>query len=84
MLPMGRTIDIAVLQGQTLEDLALQHYGAVEGVDYLLQVNRAVLTGGLNTELTTGMILKIDTSLVLNRKLKKALAINNVIPANRG
>jgi hypothetical protein len=81
---MGRTIDIAVLQGQTLEDLALQHYGAVEGVDYLLQVNRAVLTGGLNTELTTGMILKIDTSLVLNRKLKKALAINNVIPANRG
>lgn len=79
---MANTITIRVGARQTLEDLALQHYGTLEGVGLLLAHNRAQLTAGLTTPLTPGMELQVLRDGALNPDLVDQLKAQGVIPAN--
>ena len=56
---MYKYTNIAVANRQTIEDLAVQYYGAMEGVEHLLNDNRALLPDGFDTQLPQGTILRI-------------------------
>jgi hypothetical protein len=56
---MAETKEITVRNQQSLEDLALEHYGGVEGVMSLLLDNRDSLSAGFNSYLHAGMKLRV-------------------------
>ena len=73
---------ITVLRGQTLEDVALMHYGAIEGVEMLLRDNRDELTEGFDTPLINGMALRVRPSEIIDPKVVNRLRNREVIPAS--
>ena len=74
--------DITVQNRQTIEDIALQVYGATEGVLQLLMDNRYRLTGGITTKLYFGMNLRVRKGVVLNREVVDTFIREGIIPAN--
>lgn len=66
-------VKIRTIAGQSIEDIAIQHYGAVEGVFKLLVDNRDVLTEGFNHVLVPGTELEIDPDYAENEEMKAAI-----------
>lgn len=54
---MARTV--ITQPGQTLEDIALQEYGSVDGVTWLLLDNEDLLPAGYSSAITAGMKLQL-------------------------
>ena len=50
---------VIVQPGQVLEDIALQEYGSVDGVELLVKANRAALSEGFSALLEPGMELVV-------------------------
>lgn len=78
---MAETREIIVRNQQGLEDVALEHYGGVEGVMNLLLENREILPNGFNSELYAGMVLRVSDEPV-NTDMRDALARLGVHPVS--
>lgn len=61
---------IEVKHGQSITDLALQHYGDVQGVWQICEDNQL----NMGDMLTPGQQITIDTTKVINQRLVKQLA----------
>jgi hypothetical protein len=68
-----------VRYGQTIFDVAVQNYGHIEGIAFLIQDNVGVT---LNTTLVSGEILSINTSKVIDSGKVNYLKDNKVVIAN--
>lgn len=68
---------VAVLQNQTLSDIALQVYGSVEGVFVLATDNNLSVT----TELKAGQMLEYQADKVINKQIVQYYSDNNIHPA---
>ncbi len=66
---------------QSVEDVALEHYGAVAGVEYLLQDNPLIFDSGFNTYLPTGTELKLRDELI-NERMYLQMQRKNIKPAS--
>lgn len=72
--------DIKVFARQTIEDIAIQHYGSIDGVSLLLVDNRNTLTDGYSTVLHSGMILKVrDTPI--DQRTYNEIKTRDIVPA---
>ena len=83
---MTETKEIIVRNQQSLEDIAVEHYGAVEGVMNLLLDNRDQLADGFNSRLHAGMVLRVRPEAV-NEEMREAvrkLGIHPVSDENTG
>lgn len=78
---MAKTAEIIVRGQQSLEDIALQHYGAVEGVAMLILDNRDQLAKGFDSRLHAGMVLRVRPDAV-NTEMKEALSRLKIVPVS--
>lgn len=74
--------EVTVQNRQTLEDLALWIYGAVEGVLFLLVDNTDRLEGGLAPKLYAGLKLRARKGVYLNREVVMNYVRAGIVPAN--
>lgn len=73
---------IQVKPQQSIEDVALEHYGAVEGVEHILNDNPLVFNaGGLNTYLQTGTEIKLRDEK-LNERMYLQMQRKKIEPAS--
>lgn len=72
---------VKVKPNQCLEDIALEHYGAIEGVEHLLNDNRAILTSGFMTPLAIGMELQVREQPI-NQQVYQQMQRKGIIPAS--
>lgn len=74
---MANTANITALPGQTLLDLALQHYGDASAIVRLCMDN------GYNVgdKVAAGAALKVDTDKVVNKQVVAYYAQQGVVPA---
>lgn len=86
---MSEWNEIEVENRQTLEDIAVQEYGAIEGIEQLLLDNQDRLPEGLGTGLWGGMLLLIRKDEPVDEKqladikkkgIKPATGVLNVPP----
>lgn len=73
--------DITTLARQTLEDIAIQEYGAVEGIEWLVRDNRNTLAEGFDTRMPTGTLLRIRVGESANAKILDEVQRKNIKPA---
>ena len=79
---MSNTREVAVRNRQTLEDVALQYYGAVEGVELLLMDNRDMLAAGFDTQLHEGDLMRIQINTeLLNVDVRREMLSRLLVPA---
>jgi len=75
---MSKTI--TVLDGQTIWDIAIQHYGSIEGVFQIIKDNEGVdLKKGVNV----GQLIKILAEPI-NKPIVDYYSDNNLKPVSRG
>lgn len=67
-------IKIRTISSQSIEDIALQHYGSVDGVVKLLADNRSSLSNGFDSTIAPGTELAIDPDYSTNAAVKLAIA----------
>ncbi|MBL8002400.1 MAG: hypothetical protein JNL05_10600 [Flavobacteriales bacterium] len=72
---------ITVQPGQTLENVALQHYGSVDAVVDLVWDNRALLTDGFSSDLEGGMKLSIR-EVPYDPAVVSGVALAQVVPTS--
>ena len=65
---------IKVKQGQSMVDISIQEYGNADGIFQLCLLNNL----SIGEELKTGDKLKIDTSKIINERMRKFLS-NKII-----
>ncbi len=70
-----------VQPGQTLEDIALQEYGRVDGVELIVAANRAILIEGFSALLEPGSVLSIPGE-PLDLPVYTALKALGIIPSS--
>lgn len=78
---MVELIEITCLSRQTLADIALQEYGAIEGLEYLLFDNQSRLPDGLATGLYAGKKLRIRKDSVIDERIYRDLIRYEIKPA---
>lgn len=74
---------ITVEPGQTMENIAVQYYGSVDAVAWLLQDNAEVLPDGFSTQLEGGMNLTIRDD-VADPAMLQAIELLRIVPATGG
>lgn len=85
---MGRTV--IVQPGQCLEDIALQEYGSVDGVPWLVWDNEQHCPDGLSTDIEAGVELVLRDDIIdrvvydTARRLGVVPASINPAPATTG
>jgi hypothetical protein len=78
---MSKLLEIRVKNRQSIYDIAISYYGAIEGIEPLLNDNRADLPEGLNTPLPEGKILKIRTGEPVDENVVSRLTDDQREPA---
>lgn len=78
---MSELKKITVKARQTIEDIAIQYYGGVEGVEKLIEDNRTELADGYDTTLYTGTILKIREDEPVDEDTLARIKARNIEPA---
>lgn len=76
---MDRTV--IVEPGQTLEDIALQEYGAVDGVTWLLLDNEDQLPNGYSTALLAGTELRLREATHADAEMYATMRKLRIVPA---
>ena len=66
--------EIRVKQGQSITDLALQHYGHIEGVWLICEDNQLAIGSKINT----GQTIKIDETKVINPRIAEQLKLKTI------
>lgn len=74
-------LDIVARNRQSIEDIALQYYGAVEGVEWLLTDNRDLLADGFDSTLHEGDVLRIREGQLLDIKVRRGILEQGLVPA---
>jgi hypothetical protein len=75
------TNEIIVRNQQSLEDLAVEHYGTVEGVMNLLLDNRDQLSEGFSSSLYAGMVLRVRPEPI-NEDMREAVRKLGIHPVS--
>lgn len=78
---MSEWNEITVENRQTLEDIAVQEYGAIEGIEQLLLDNADSLPEGLDTKLWGGMRLFIRKDEPVDEKQLAEIKKMGIKPA---
>ncbi len=69
---------LTVLNGQTLEDIAIQAYGSIDGVGKIVQDNSGL---SWDSELSTGQIIFIEKDYYINKDVFNYLKARDIKPA---
>tara|TARA_Y100000768_G_scaffold308314_1_gene242502 strand:+ start:166 stop:456 length:291 start_codon:yes stop_codon:yes gene_type:complete len=69
---------LTVLNGQTLEDIAIQAYGSIDGVGKIVQDNSDL---SWDSELSTGQIIFIEKDYYINKDVVNYLKARDIKPA---
>ena len=69
---------LTVLNGQTLEDIAIQAYGSIDGVGKIVQDNSGL---SWDSELSTGQIIFIEKDYYINKDVVNYLKARDIKPA---
>ncbi|MBL7954442.1 MAG: hypothetical protein JNJ91_05350 [Flavobacteriales bacterium] len=74
---------VIVQPGQSLEDIALQEYGSIDGVREVVMDNEDVFVDGFNTRLLPGTTLVVR-DVPLNRVVYSTMRKLRIVPATLG